>query len=234
MKDQKISQTRIRFRFYKKNEFKYLSHLDIVGIINKALRRAKIRVRYSQGFNPRPVQSFSPPIPLGLESEAEYSDIMIVENMDSGTFMRKLNEELMPQLKITEAKIIPDDAKKLMNDIAITLYGFSLDLNAMDGKKTGTGLDGLISEIKASPGITGSIFKIDTVEVEGSDGIVFLKLFGYAKILEGLGNKIFKYNDFISILNGLAEKKGITLENAAKKHCFVFRGDILKTPMEVF
>lgn len=227
-------QTRIRFKFYKINEFKYLSHLDIVGILNKALRRAKIKVRYSQGFNPRPVQSFSPPIPLGIESEAEYSDITVLHNMDGITFKRKLNEELLPQIKVIEAMIIPEDAKKLMNDIAISVYRFRLNISAVDDKKAGKVLGGMINEIKADPGITAGIFKIEAPEKGEADGTVFLKLFGYAKILDGQGNKIFKLNDFISFFKGLAAGKGIVLESVVKKHCFVFRGDLLKTPMEVF
>ncbi len=230
MKGPKILQTRIRFKFYKINEFKYLSHLDIVGILNKALRRAKIKVRYSQGFNPRPAQSFSPPIPLGMESEAEYSDITVLHNMDGITFKRKLNEELLPQIKIIEAMIIPEDAKKLMNDIAISVYGFRLNISAVDEKKAGTALEEMINEVKGDPGI----FKIEAPETGETEGIVFLKLFGYAKILDGQGNKIFKLNDFISFFKGLAAGKGIVLESVVKKHCFVFRGDLLKTPMEVF
>ena len=54
------------------------------------------------------------------------------------------------------------------------------------------------------------------------------------KILKEEGNRIFKFNDFLSFFNGLLKSRGITVENMVKKHCFVFRDDLLKTPMEVF
>ncbi len=235
MKDQKILQnSRIRFKFYKKNEFKYLSHLDIVGIINKAMRRAKIKVKYSQGFNPRPLQSFSPPTPLGIESEAEYGDITLLENMDSDTFKREVNEELMPQLKITEAIILPEDAKKLMNDIAVILYVFKLKMPAGEDKKNAIISQELIKGINTNPGSSGSIYKIDIIGTEDQGDIIFLKLFGYAKILEGEENKIFKFNDFLSFFIGLLKSSRITVESMVKKHCFVFKGNKLKTPIEVF
>ncbi len=235
MKDQELLQkTTIRFKFYKKNEFKYLSHLDIVGIINKAMRRAKIKIRYSQGYNPRPLLNFSPPTPLGIESGAEYGDIAVAGNMDADTFMRRVNRELMPQLKITGAKTLPEDAKKLMNDIAVILYVFKLNIPAGDDKKTGPALQELIDQIKSDPAVSSGIFKIDAVRDEGPGCIVFLKLFGYAKILKEEGNRIFKLNDFLSFFKGLLKSRGIIVENMVKEHCFVIRDDLLKTPMGVF
>ena len=43
----------------------------------RALRRAGIRVKYTEGFNPKPKITFGPPIPLGVESAAEYADVTL-------------------------------------------------------------------------------------------------------------------------------------------------------------
>ena len=51
-------ETLFRFKFSKTGEYKYFSHLDIISIITRALRRARIRVKYSEGFNPRPKINF--------------------------------------------------------------------------------------------------------------------------------------------------------------------------------
>ncbi|MBU4449943.1 MAG: TIGR03936 family radical SAM-associated protein, partial [Actinobacteria bacterium] len=52
-----------------------LSHLDIVRLMTRALSRSGIIVKYDKGFNPKPKISFSNPIPLGVESLAEYCDL---------------------------------------------------------------------------------------------------------------------------------------------------------------
>src|SRR4030066_366198 len=75
MTEQKnVYETRIRFKFYKKDEFKYLSHLDISRIMIRAIRRAELEIKYSQGYNPKPKIGFSPPTPLGVESMAADAD----------------------------------------------------------------------------------------------------------------------------------------------------------------
>jgi radical SAM family uncharacterized protein/radical SAM-linked protein len=50
----------------------YLGHLEILQLIFRALRRARIETNFSQGFNPSPKISFSPALPVGMESLAEY------------------------------------------------------------------------------------------------------------------------------------------------------------------
>ena len=50
----------------------YLGHLEILQLIFRALRRARITTNFSQGFNPSPKISFSPALPVGMESLAEY------------------------------------------------------------------------------------------------------------------------------------------------------------------
>lgn len=50
----------------------YLGHLEIIRLFFRALQRAKITVNFSQGYNPSPKISFSPPLPVGTESLAEF------------------------------------------------------------------------------------------------------------------------------------------------------------------
>ena len=66
----------IRYRgaFRKMGAMKYLSHLDLLRTMTRALRRAGISLKYSQGFNPRPLISFSPALAVGIESREEYVD----------------------------------------------------------------------------------------------------------------------------------------------------------------
>jgi radical SAM-linked protein len=64
-------EKRLRFKFAKAGVLKYLSHLDMINIIIRAIRRSSILAKYTEGFNPKPKITFGPPIPLGIESQAE-------------------------------------------------------------------------------------------------------------------------------------------------------------------
>ncbi len=66
-----------RLCFAKLGKVRFTSHRDMVRILERALRRAKIPVAYSQGFSPRPRLSLGYGLPTGYESEAEYADIVL-------------------------------------------------------------------------------------------------------------------------------------------------------------
>ncbi|MCI0516189.1 TIGR03936 family radical SAM-associated protein, partial [candidate division KSB1 bacterium] len=63
-----------RLKYAKRNDMRFLSHLDILRFWERAFRRAAIPICYSQGYHPHPKISFGPPLPLGYASDAEYFD----------------------------------------------------------------------------------------------------------------------------------------------------------------
>ena len=71
----------LRFRFSRGQELKYIAHLDMLRVFERAIKRAKIPVAYTQGFNPRQKLVFGLPMSIGLTSESEYADIELVEDM---------------------------------------------------------------------------------------------------------------------------------------------------------
>jgi len=73
---------RIRVRYTKTGRIKYTSQRDNARAWERALRRARLPVAYSEGFSPRPLLSFSLALPTGCESEAEYTDLRFGEAPD--------------------------------------------------------------------------------------------------------------------------------------------------------
>ncbi len=61
-----------KITYTKQKQAKYFGHLEFVGIILRAIRRAGISVRYSEGYHPKPKISFNDPLPLGIESNREF------------------------------------------------------------------------------------------------------------------------------------------------------------------
>ena len=72
----------VRLRFYKRGSLAYIAHLDLVRTLTKAIKRAGIPVRYSEGFNPHPRMSFSTAMSIGLDSDCEFLDIRLTTEVD--------------------------------------------------------------------------------------------------------------------------------------------------------
>ncbi len=91
---------RIRFRYTKTGLARFIGHLELVRIFLLALRRVGVRLRYSQGFHPAPRIVFSNPLPVGVESLAEYVDIDLVREhgpIDPEALRTRLNDGQLPE-----------------------------------------------------------------------------------------------------------------------------------------
>ena len=70
-----VQQKTLRVRFEKTGKLQYISHLDLLRTMQSALRRAKVDMVYSEGFNPHMKINFALPLSIGIESVCEFMDI---------------------------------------------------------------------------------------------------------------------------------------------------------------
>ncbi|MBI5236793.1 MAG: TIGR03960 family B12-binding radical SAM protein [Deltaproteobacteria bacterium] len=101
---------KIRLAFSKTGDIRFLSHLELVNAVARTLRRAGAPVRYSQGFHPLPRLSFSPPLPVGMESLDEYLDVELegIRGMISpDEFKERLNSASPLGIRFTGAQLLP-------------------------------------------------------------------------------------------------------------------------------
>jgi radical SAM-linked protein len=85
---------RLRVRFSRAEETKYLSHLDLIRLWQRALNRAGIPLAYSKGFNPHPQISMALALAMGVTSEAELMDIMLDKFVSPHAFTAALGAQL--------------------------------------------------------------------------------------------------------------------------------------------
>lgn len=104
-------------------EVKFISHLDIMRVFGRAMRRAKIPVAYTQGFNPQPIIVFGLPLSVGVTSLAEYADIELTEAMKPTDLKDVLNKELPLGLRIFDAAV-----KRNENNIMSLIYMASYEI----------------------------------------------------------------------------------------------------------
>jgi radical SAM-linked protein len=102
-----------RVFYAKQGDIRFLSHLEMIQVFFQALRRAGIRLHYSQGFNPVPKASFCAALPVGTESLAEYLDIDLTEPVtDEAAFIRRLNEQLPRGINVLALAVVPERKSK--------------------------------------------------------------------------------------------------------------------------
>lgn len=88
---------KIRIKFSKVGQGSFISHLDLTRLFTRALTRAKVKVKYTSGFNPHAFIVFTPPLSLGYESDCELVDFE-VEDDDIDYSQLKTNiSVIMPQ-----------------------------------------------------------------------------------------------------------------------------------------
>lgn len=105
-----------RMRFTKTGSLKFIGHLDCMRFFQKALRRAKMDVAYSNGFNPHQIMSFASPLSVGTTSDGEYIDIEFysLPDLPEQELIQYLNSYMTEELFITEIHILEDSAKTSM------------------------------------------------------------------------------------------------------------------------
>ena len=113
---------RVRVRFEKNGIMRYVGHLDLMRFFQKAVKRANLPIRYSEGFNPHQIMSFASPLGVGLTSEGEYMDIDLKEEVQSSVGLKALNDNMVECLAITGFRSLPDDAEKCMSAVTAASY----------------------------------------------------------------------------------------------------------------
>ncbi|MCR6544995.1 TIGR03936 family radical SAM-associated protein [Dehalobacterium formicoaceticum] len=137
---------RIRSCFAITGKIRFLSHLDLLKVMERALKRAQLPVTFSQGFNPHPQIAFATAKSVGLASTCEYFDVELDQTMDPSEFQRRLQEKCPHGIEILQSREIPSDARALM--ALINSASYQVLVQTKDAL-TGEELDKKIAELFA-------------------------------------------------------------------------------------
>jgi radical SAM-linked protein len=109
-------------RFAKRDDLRWLSHLDLMRALQRAFKRAGIEPSYSRGFHPQPLFSFGPALAVGIESEAELFDFETAKVYDGDDLVRRLNAALPPGLRVLDAWPIAGGGDSLAAQLVVAEY----------------------------------------------------------------------------------------------------------------
>jgi radical SAM family uncharacterized protein/radical SAM-linked protein len=136
VRPQTLPLQKIRFRFAIQGPLRFLSHLETMRVFTRALRRAQLPVQYSQGFHPQPALAFATALPVGVESTAEYADVVLYEHLEPTHFQERLNAVLPQHIRILEADTVPLRAPSLMSERLAVQYSVEVPFDLLPDSRT--------------------------------------------------------------------------------------------------
>ena len=118
---------RLRIRFSRGEEIKYISHLDLMRLWQRALNRAGVALAYSEGFNPRPRMSLAAPLALGVTSEAELMDVVLTKWSSPHAFTTAVSRQLPCGIEISQVYNTPLTMPSLQSQVRHAEYTVEIE-----------------------------------------------------------------------------------------------------------
>jgi len=156
--DKSAGFKKLQIHYSKQDQAKYFGHLELVNIFLRALNRAKIPVKFSEGFHPKPKISFDDPLPVGIESQEEHFVLTVPDTVQAETVIHRLNAQLPDGICVHDcrpAQAVPQENGLAANTYLVILKETFLSQAKLDAFLSSS--DFLISQINRK----GKLKKID-------------------------------------------------------------------------
>ncbi len=119
---------RLRVRFKRGGEVKFISHLDLIRLWQRAFQRAKIPIAYSEGFSPHPRISLAAPLPIRVTSDAELMDIHLTKWVSPHFLTSALSQQLPSGIEILQAYSIAPNQPSLQAQVRFAEYQVTMKM----------------------------------------------------------------------------------------------------------
>ncbi|UCC29037.1 MAG: DUF2344 domain-containing protein [Phycisphaerales bacterium] len=126
------------FTYSVDGDLRFLSHRDTLRMFHRALARAALPVRYTEGFNPHPRVSIPLPLPVGMASNAESIVVEFEQPVVGEAVVGELDRQLPADIKMTGARHLKPGER-----LQPALARFRLDL----GERSTTDVESRIRQI---------------------------------------------------------------------------------------
>lgn len=122
--------SRYAVKFNKTGYIKYTSHLDLLRLFKRVIKRSEIKLKYSQGFNPHPKLGFAQPLSLGYESICEILEIETVPEYETADIISRLQERMPEGIDILDCIKLSDEGKTIASAVYEAEYLIMIPVKA--------------------------------------------------------------------------------------------------------
>jgi radical SAM-linked protein len=123
---------RMRVTFATDDTVKYVGHLDMARAWERAIRRARLPLAYSQGFNPQARLHFAAALPVGFTGQAELLDVFLDAEVEPAECVARLAPALPAGIRLTGAQAVPRELPSLQAAVCSARYRVELETSDSD------------------------------------------------------------------------------------------------------
>lgn len=117
---------KIRIKFSKSGNVKYVGHLDTMRLFQRAIKVAQLPVAYSQGFSPHSLVYFALPLAVGMQSEGEYMEIVLQEPIPVDDVKERLSRVMVSGIQLLDVFEVEEKTPSLMSLVQGADYKLTL------------------------------------------------------------------------------------------------------------
>ena len=160
--------------FTKADSVKYVSHLDMVRLFGRAMRRAGLQISFSQGFNPHPIMNFAHPLGVGISSECELIEIGFEGDITSAEILAKLAPAMPDGFSLKNAK--PSEKKSPFSGLKYAGYRIEIEGETPDISKL-MAMPEIVTEKRTKSGVKETdirpmIVSAELVQTDGKTAVI--------------------------------------------------------------
>ncbi|MEN6560621.1 MAG: TIGR03960 family B12-binding radical SAM protein [Acidobacteriota bacterium] len=146
--------TTLRYRaFYaKRGKARFLSHIDLIHIIQRSFRRAGLEVRKTQGFHPKMDFSYGPALPLGMEALKEVLEFRTERRLDPADFLARINRSVPPGLRFSGLEEVAAGAPSLHKATERLVYSLDRAGEGLGPRRSAREIRQALSRLAGAPG----------------------------------------------------------------------------------
>lgn len=233
---------KLRLKITKEHPIRFVSHLDFAGTLERVVRRAKLPVAYSEGFNPHMKISFASALAVGVTSEAEYLDVELTEQPDIAWLKSQLVPQLPVGIELKEAKYIAQPSKALMAVVNLATYEITVPLLAeANWDSVSKSLDAFTNELEVvyTKQTPKGRREVDIKEYLAESVTIKSLQDNAQQAVISLAIKIMPNGSVkpVEVLQALAENFGMPVDKEAalihRSGLYVTDGKIRRSPLEI-
>jgi radical SAM-linked protein len=227
---------RYRVEFSKQKEARFVSHLDTMKTVERAIRRGRIPIAFSEGFNPHPKMAFGSAVAVGVTSDQEFLDLELTAEWEPSLLQDTLNISLPSGYRVRHVVKVAPSTPALMSVLNCADYLTRAYLNKpLEAEE----VNKLVSDFLASPEIKfekntkkgkrevdlrPGIYKL-TGQVQ--DGVIILRM-----LLKSGSEGNVRPEDVLAAFAKFANLElDVTAAGIHRLALYIHQGDKLNSPM---
>jgi radical SAM-linked protein len=133
---------RVRIRFTKEGDLRWISHRDLMRLWERLFRRAGVVLSMTEGFHPKPRINFPSALAVGIAGVDELLEVDLAEERSADSLGKAIATQLPEGMSVKEIEMLPAPDRKAQ----VTFVMFEMPVPAQRCEKLGQKIEWLLAQ----------------------------------------------------------------------------------------